>query len=139
MTPQTLHVTIRTPRETIVDQKVVSMRVLTKTGHVGIRPRSEPTVMAVEAGLILLRTKDGMRYAGTAGGLLHTHREAASLLTPIAVVGDDVQSVSNQLDTLLSEPNEEMDVRKTLGRLEKRILQEVNQRSEPHGAEKGKP
>ncbi len=44
-----------------------------------------------------------MRYAGTAGGLLHTNSESASLLTPLAVVGDDVESVSRQLDALLTE------------------------------------
>ncbi|MCA9214107.1 MAG: hypothetical protein KDB27_13640 [Planctomycetales bacterium] len=139
MTVRALHVTIRTPRETIVDRDVASLRVPTKTGHVGLRPRGEPTVLAVEAGLILLRTSDGMRYAGTAGGLLHTSSETASLLTPLAVAGDDVESVSQQLDALLSEPSEEMDVRKTLGQLEKRILQELSHGDEPDGAAKGKP
>ena len=72
-----------------------------------------------------------MRYAGTAGGLLHTSSEAASLLTPLAVVGDDVESVSRQLDALLSEPSEEMEARRTLGRLETRILHELGQGDEP--------
>ena len=57
--------------------------------------------------------------------------ESASLLTPLAVVGDDVESVSRQLDALLSEPSEEMEVRRTLGRLETRILQELRQGDEP--------
>jgi hypothetical protein len=80
-----------------------------------------------------------MRYAGTAGGLLHTGVESASLLTPLAVVGDDVESVSRQLDALLSEPSEEMDARRTLGRLETRILHELSQGDKPSDAVKGKP
>lgn len=139
MTKPTLHVTIRTPSETVVDQDVAAIRVPTKTGHIGLRPRGEPTVLAVEAGLILLRSRNGMRYAGTAGGLLHTRRELANLLTPLAVVGDDVESVSRQLDALLSEPNEEMQVRHTLGRLETRILQELSHEDGPKSSAPGTP
>lgn len=127
MTKQQLHVVIRTPRETVVDQGVVSLRVPTQSGQVGLRPRSEPSVLAVEAGLIVLRLKEGTRFAGTAGGLLHTNGHSASVLTPLAVVGDDVASVFRQLDNLLSEPSEEMEVRRTFGRLEKRVLQELRQ------------
>ncbi|MCA9137209.1 MAG: hypothetical protein KDB00_10630 [Planctomycetales bacterium] len=136
MTKPTLHVTIRTPRVTVVDEEVVSMRVPTKSGHVGLRPRGEPTVLAVEAGLVLLRSHGGMRYAGTAGGLLHTSGQSASLLTPLAVVGDDVDSVSRQLDELLSEPSDEMEVRRTLGRLETRIRHELVQGDDRSGPER---
>lgn len=139
MTQQALHVTIRTPSETVVDQDVAALRVPTQSGQVGLRPRSEPSVLAVEAGLITLRLKSGMRYAGTAGGLLHTDTESAILLTPLAVVGDDVESVSRQLDALLSAPSEEMEVRRTLERLETRILQELRQGEEPTGSVKGNP
>jgi len=138
-TRQTLHVTIRTPREIVVDQEFLAMRVPTRSGHVGLRPRGEPTVLAVEAGLIVLRLGAGMRYAGTAGGLLHSGRDTASLLTPLAVVGDDVESVSRQLDELLSAPSEEMEVRRTLERLETHILQELRQGEEPAGISKAKP
>ncbi|MEZ6133365.1 MAG: hypothetical protein R3C53_00505 [Pirellulaceae bacterium] len=138
MTKQALRVTIRTPRETILDQDVAALRVPTKTGHVGLRPRGEPTVLAVEAGLVLLRTVAGMRYAGTAGGLLHANSEAASLLTPLAVVGDNVESVSRQLDALLSEPSEEMEARRTLGRLETRIRHELGQGDEISRPTKGR-
>lgn len=138
MTKQALRVTIRTPREIVVDQDVAAVRVPTKTGHVGLRPRGEPSVLAVEAGLVLLRLPGGMRYAGTAGGLLHTSSETASLLTPLAVVGDDVESVSRQLDELLSAPSEEMEARRTLGKLETRIRQELGQGDEPTGPAKGR-
>ncbi|MEZ5583360.1 MAG: hypothetical protein R3F37_11965 [Candidatus Competibacteraceae bacterium] len=125
-----LHVIIRTPGETVVEQDVAGLRVPTHSGQVGLRPRCEPSVLAVEAGLIVLRLNGCNHYAGTAGGLLHTSGEEASLLTPLAVVGDDVESVARQLDALLAAPSEEMDVRRTLGHLETRILQELHQGDE---------
>ena len=128
--PQTLQVTIRTPGETVFEGEVVSLRVPTHTGQVGLRPRSEPGVLAVEAGLIVFKMQGGTKFAGTAGGLLHANGESASLLTPLAVVGSNVESVTQQLDTLLSAPSEEMEVRRTLGRLETRILQEIRQGDE---------
>jgi len=134
---QKLHITIRTPSETVVDRDVAALRVPTQTGQVGLRPRSEPTVLAVEAGLIVVRLEGGTQYAGTAGGLLHTDGHSASLLTPLAVAGEDVDSVSRQLDALLSAPSEEMEVRRTLGRLETRILQELHQGDEANGAAGG--
>jgi len=139
MNHQLLRVMIRTPRETVVDQNVSSMRVSTQSGQVGLRPRGEPNVLAIEAGLIVLRLENGMKYVGTAGGLLHADGESASLLTPLAVVGDDVESVSQELETLLSTPNEEMEVRQMLGRLEGRILSELRQEDAMTGTLKGKP
>ena len=139
MTKQKLHVVIRTPNETVVDQDVASLRFPTHSGQVGLRPRCEPSVLAVEAGLIVLRINGGNRYAGTAGGLLHTNGDSASLLTPLAVVGDDLDSVSNQLDQLLSTPSGEMEVRHTLGRLEQRILQELHEGDGSSGSDARKP
>jgi F0F1-type ATP synthase epsilon subunit len=128
-----LKVLIRSPSETVVDQDVWSLRVPTQTGQVGLRPRAEPTVLAVEAGLIVLRTASGTRYAGTAGGLLHTNGKSATLLTPLAVAGEDVETVSRRLDELLSAPSDEMELRRTLGRLETRILRELQQGEGRHG------
>ncbi len=125
MDRQGLQFVIRTPAATVVDLNVSSLRVPTRSGQVGLRPHGEPTVLAVEAGLILLRLERTYRYAGTAGGLLHASRFAASLLTPLAVVGDGLESVSRQLDRLLSESIEEMQVRRLLGRLETRIVREL--------------
>ena len=138
MTRQLLRAIIRTPSETVVDHYVAAIRVPTQTGQVGLRPRGEPTVLAVEAGLIVLRSDEGVRYAGTAGGLMHTSADSASLLTPLAVVGDDVESVSRQLDLVLAAPSEEMEARRRLGRLETRILQELHQGEEPSGPGKGR-
>ena len=127
MSRSMLKVLIRTPTETILDLEVASIRVPTQTGQVGLRPRGEPNVMAFEAGLIVLRSKIGTRYAGTAGGMLHADRDSVSLLTPLAVSGEDVESVKRQIDALLATPTEEMEVRRTMGRLETRIIQELQQ------------
>ena len=128
--PQTLKVTIRTPGEIVFEGEIVSLRVPTHTGQVGLRPRAERSVIAVEAGLIVLKMERDVKYAGTAGGLLHTDGLKSSLLTPLAIVGSNVESVSRQLDALLSAPSQEMEIRHTLGRLETRILQEVRQGDE---------
>ena len=67
----TLHFVIRTPQEIVLERDVASVRVPTETGQVGLRPHGEPTVLAVEPGLIVVRQDDLVRFAGTAGGLLH--------------------------------------------------------------------
>jgi F0F1-type ATP synthase epsilon subunit len=139
MSQPKLHVVIRTPSETVIEQDVVAMRVPTQTGQVGLRPRGEPHVLAIEAGLIVLRINGIRRYAGTAGGLMHANGQSASLLTPLAVVGNDVESVSRELEVLLSAPSEEMEVRRTLGRLETRILQELSQGDGLSETPKAKP
>ncbi|MCA9134799.1 MAG: hypothetical protein KDA45_16640, partial [Planctomycetales bacterium] len=129
---------IRTPKETVVDEPFNSLRVPTQSGQVGLRPWGEATLLAVEPGLIVLKSDSKVRYAGSAGGLLHSDGRSASLLTPLAVVGDDLPSVSRQLDDLLSAPSEEAEVRRMLGRLETRILRELRSGSErttsPSGA-----
>jgi F0F1-type ATP synthase epsilon subunit len=116
---------IRTPRELVFEADVVALRVPTHTGQVGLRPRCEATVLAVEPGLVIVRADGGVRYAGTAGGLLACDGATAALLTPLAAVGDDLGKVSSDLQKALAEPTEEMEVRRTLGRLETRIVQEL--------------
>ncbi len=138
MTRSELPFVIRTPREIILESDILSLRVPTHTGQVGLRPRSEPTVMPVEAGLIVMRLPRGIMYAGTAGGLLHIDGVAASLLTPLAVVGDDIESVSRDLEAMLSAPSEEMEVRRSLGRLETRILQELKHDDPTSATPRGK-
>ncbi|KAA5546244.1 hypothetical protein FYK55_04985 [Roseiconus nitratireducens] len=130
MSTRTLTVTIRTPLETVYQEDVSAMRVPTESGQVGLRPRMEPGVLAVEPGLISLRIDDQERYAGTAGGLLRVDRQRAQLLSPLAVIGDDVGAVAEQLDHLLSQPSEELEVRRTLDRLQTRLLQELRGQDE---------
>jgi F0F1-type ATP synthase epsilon subunit len=132
-----LHVIVRTPNAIVVDQDIDSLRVPTATGQVGLRPRCEPCVLAIEAGLIVLRLEGKTFFAGTAGGMLHTNGVSASLLTPLAVMGEDVESVTRQLDALLSASNEELEIRQTLGRLETRILQELQQRDDGTAKSRG--
>jgi hypothetical protein len=69
--------------------------------------------------------------------MLHTNGVSASLLTPLAVMGEDVESVTRQLDALLSASNEELEIRQTLGRLETRILQELQQRDDGTAKSRG--
>lgn len=120
---------MRTPHEVVLDTPVVSARVATETGHVGLRPRMEPVVLAVEAGLALVRTDRGLRFAGSAGGLLSCDGTQATLLTPLGVVGDDAEAVQAALARALAEPGAEQKLRATLDKLETRILIEL--RREP--------
>lgn len=127
-----LHFTVRTPHEIIVETDVVSLRVLTETGHVGLRPRMERIVLAVEAGLIVFRTDGKERYAGSAGGLLRCDGNDVVLLTPMAVVGDSRESIRQALDEALSAPSAEMEARATLGRLEDKIMKELRRERQVH-------
>lgn len=133
-----LRLALRSPNEAILDEEFDSIRVPTQSGQVGLRSHVEPTVLTVEAGLIVLRGQSGTRYAGTAGGLLRTDGNVVTVLTPLAVVGDDVASVSQQLEQMMRSPSEEMEVRRTLGRLENRILQELQHSESSSVAELGK-
>ncbi len=127
MPDRSLHLVIRTPREVVVECDVVSLRVPTESGQVGLRPRCEPVVLAVEPGLIVFRLSNSTRYAGSAGGLLYCDGQKASLMTPMAVVGDELATVLEELDKTLSAPSAEQDVRTTLKTLEQNILEELQQ------------
>jgi F0F1-type ATP synthase epsilon subunit len=122
-----LRLVVRTPREIIVDLRVSSIRVQTETGQVGVRPRVEPLVLAVEPGLVLVRRDDTYEFVGTAGGLLRCDGAIASLLTPLAVSGDDEDAVINALEEALAQPSVEMEARATLGRLQSSILRELRE------------
>lgn len=120
-----LHFIVRTPHDIVLETDVISARVLTETGQVGLRGRMEPVVLAVEAGLALLRTDRGVQFAGSAGGLLSCDGIQATLFTPLGVVGDDAATVQAALDRALDEPSAEQKVRATLDKLEGRILNEL--------------
>jgi F0F1-type ATP synthase epsilon subunit len=120
---------IRTPHEVVLQTTVHSVRVLTETGHVGLRPRTESTVLAVEAGVVHVnRIAEGSSiesFIGTAGGLLMCDRNTTTLLTPLAVVGDDEKTIVERLDELLQRPNSELEARTALSKLEGHILREL--------------
>jgi len=120
-----LHLTVRTPHEIVLEIDARSLRIPTETGQVGLRPRMEPLVLAVEASLVLVRTDGLTKYVGTAGGMLTCDGTQATLMTPLAVVGDDESSIMAELDRVLGEPSAELQARAMLDRLEGRILSEM--------------
>lgn len=118
--------TIRTPHETALFLEVRSVRIPTETGQVGLREHAEPTVIAVEPGLVLAHTMESETvFAGTAGGLLLCDGMQALLLTPLAVAGIDHDTIVQQLRAAVDEPNEEMRARAMLEKLEEEILGEM--------------
>ena len=120
-----LRFVIRTPREVIFDGSVDSVRVPSETGQVGVRPRGEPFLTAVEPGLILLRTGDAVRFAASAGGLFESDREHAVLYTPFAVTGAEPDDVLTAMDRALATPDSEIAARRRLGELEEKIVEEL--------------
>jgi hypothetical protein len=83
--------------------------------------------LAIEPGLVLARREEAYLFVGTAGGLLRCDGTVASLLTPLAVSGDDEDVVIKALEEALAQPSVEMEARETLGRLQRSILRELRQ------------
>lgn len=125
----TLELVVRTPHEVVFREQVLSARVLTETGHVGLRPRTEAMLLAVEAGIVNVRVGvEGAvaeQFIGAAGGLLIMDGLTATLMTPLAVVGSDERQIVNELEQVLQLPNSEMEARATLTKLEGHILSEL--------------
>lgn len=121
---------VRTPREVVLELDVSSLRVPTESGQVGLRPRVEAQVLAVEPGLVLVRQDGSFRFIGTAGGLLRCDGEQANLLTPLAVVGTDEDDLLAVLEHALAQPNIELEVRAILNRLQSNILRELRRGSQ---------
>ncbi len=133
LTDHTLQLIVRTPREVVLDLAVRSVRVPTETGQVGLRPRCEALVLPIEASLVVARTLDGVRFIGTAGGLLTCDGATATIVTPLAVTGDNQEQIQQALDQALSEPTEDMQARASLERLEGGILQEIHSERQQRG------
>lgn len=125
MAQRSLRLIVRTPHAVVVELEANSLRVLTETGQVGLRPGAEPSVFAVEPGLLLARTAEGLRIVGTAGGLLLWDSHEGNFLTPLAIVGNDRSEIDRKLREQLMEPGEEMQARAQLGQLEDRILDQI--------------
>ena len=125
---ETLHVEIRTPHEVVFDGAVRSMRVPVETGQVGLRPKVEPLVLAVEPGLVILRPGDGDRFAATAGGLLMSEPSTTVLYTPFAAVGSSGPEVLDTLERMLETPDSDLAARRELDELERHILRELGER-----------
>lgn len=116
---------VRTPHEVVFDEAVRSVRVLTDTGHVGIRPQMEPVVLSVEPGLVVIQAGRQVTFLGSAGGLLSSDGTVATLFTPLGVVGADATLIQQELDRALGAPDAELAIRASLDRLEGRILAEL--------------
>ena len=127
-----LHVVVRTPREVVAELEVLALRVPTESGQVGIRPAAEAVVTAVEPGLVLARVAGGMRFIGTAGGLLRASAREAVLLTPLAVLGERAEDVVAAVDRALSGAGAEHDLRQAIERLEAGLLREVRRGAGDH-------
>jgi F0F1-type ATP synthase epsilon subunit len=125
MAERRLHIVVRTQHEVVFEADATSLRVPTASGQVGLRPGAEATLLAVEAGLVLVHTAGRVQYIGSAGGLLSCDGVTATLLTPLAVVGDDAPTMLAKLERALAEPSEEMRARATLGQLESEIVHEL--------------
>lgn len=132
MSAATIRFVVRTPHEVVFDAEARSVRVLTETGHVGVRPRTETLVLPVEAGLVLVRMDDHVTFVGSAGGLLSASDGHATLFTPLGVVGTDPLAIRNALDQALAAPDSEFTVRAKLGKLEGRILAELHAQPSEH-------
>ena len=135
MAEETLHLKVRTPQGSVVDQRVRSLRVPSDTGQVGLRPRSEAAALVVEPGLALANTPSGPRYVATAGGLLRCDGEEAVLLTPLAIVGESAEAVGGELERVLGTPSPDLELRRVLQRLETGILQELRRKTSERSGE----
>jgi len=122
---------IRTPHHIVLDEAVSGVRVPTETGQVGLRPRGEPLLLAIEPGIVLIRMGTAMRFAATAGGLCESARERATLYTPFAVLGENADEVTAALDQALALRDGEIAARRRLGELEQRIVAELRQHPRP--------
>ena len=116
---------VRTPHDTVLDAQTSAVRVLTESGHVGLRPQMEPMVLPIDAGLIVARADGRVTLVGSAGGLLSFDGREGTLFTPLAVAGTDPVAIQRALDAALAAPDSELAVRARLGKLERRILGEL--------------
>jgi F0F1-type ATP synthase epsilon subunit len=122
-----LKLIVRTPQKVVVETFATSVRVLTETGHVGLRPKMEAVVLAVETGLVLVYQSDAILFVGTTGGLLMCDGQMLTLLTPLAVAATNEEAVVNDLQRELDHPQSELEVRKAISSIQSRIVNELRE------------
>ena len=129
MPENSLHLIVQTPHNTALEIDIGSLRFPTQSGQVGLRPRSEAALFAVETGIVQIhRTRSDEAspvFLATAGGLLLNDGVRAMLLTPLAFTGSNESEIIQQLDDALRHPDSELGARVTLSKLEGRILTEL--------------
>jgi F0F1-type ATP synthase epsilon subunit len=118
---------VRTPKAIVVETEARSIRVLTETGHVGLRPQMEAVILTIEPGLAFAHRKNSTLFVGTAGGLLKCDGKIATLLTPLGVAAEDQESVMRELQGQLSQPKAELEVRSTINSIQSSILTEITE------------
>jgi F0F1-type ATP synthase epsilon subunit len=133
-----LYFVAQTPSLTVFSAVVESVRLPTETGQVGLRRGMEPIVLPVEPGLVLLRAHESTMFMGCAGGLLIVDTQAATLLTPLAVVGVDIAVAKRGLDEALAEAPMKLAVRKRLRRLEDHVLTRLHGDAESRRSHPGR-
>jgi hypothetical protein len=87
----------------------------------------EAVILTVEPGLVLVHREHSSLFVGTAGGLLKCDGKVASLLTPLAVAAENQESVMRELQTQLSRPKAELEVRTTINNIQSSILTEITE------------
>ena len=122
-----LQVIVRTPVGEVIKTDAHSVRVSTETGQVGLRPKMERLILAVEPGLMLVHRTDSTLFVGAAGGLVTCDGHVARLLTPLAVSGTDEPTVMAELTKQLQQPSAELEVRKTINNIQSNILNELKE------------
>jgi F0F1-type ATP synthase epsilon subunit len=139
MRDRLLRLVVRTPHECAFDRRVRSVRVLAESGQVGLRPGMEALALAVEPGLIVVRSDSGLAFVGSAGGLLACDGQEAVLYTPLAVSGPDAPTVRAAVDRALAAPDAELKLHAALDRLEGRILRELRRSAGAPASRVGEP
>jgi len=114
-----LELVVRTPHAEVLRRSVTSLRVPTDTGSVGVLPGAERAVLAIEPGLAVAEDANGRILVGTAGGILRLEAARATLLSPLAIVGDDADTVRAEMGALSREPSADMELRRRIDMLER--------------------
>ncbi len=121
----TLALSVRTPHGLMFERALTSARIPVATGQVGLRPRMETSILAVESGLMLFRCGETTWFAASAGGLLRTTRVACVVFTPFAVVDSSPEAVLELLAQAVHDPASELEAHHRLEELEQRIIKEL--------------
>lgn len=121
-----LRLVVRTPQQCVLDRALVSVRVPTESGQLGLRARGEALVSVVEPGLIVLRTAEATRhYVASSGGPLRMLGSRCELYTAFAVSGARDDELLRALDRALTAPDSELATRRRIEQLEQQILREA--------------
>lgn len=132
--PERLSFTVLTPQRELVRAQVRGLRVSAADGWLGIRPRGEACIVAVQPGLLLvygdsvhprLHPRLHPRYGATAGGLLRSDGRTCTLYTPYAVFGATPAETQEALSAVLHGESPEFAARRELDALQTRILREL--------------